>query len=55
MYTMNPASILPYKTWVLIWDPQNMRGIPDFIEKIISINYNRSKQKRRRYFNSDIY
>ena len=42
---MNLAPILPYITWGLFWDPQNKRGIPDFIEKTININYSRNKQK----------
>ena len=40
---MNLAPLLHYITWGLIWDPQNERGIPDFIEKTININHNRSK------------
>ena len=41
---MNLATILPYITWGLVWDPQNKRGIPDLIEKTININYSRNKQ-----------
>ena len=44
---MSLAPILPYITWGLVWDPQNKRGIPDFIKKSININCSRSKQKEK--------
>ena len=45
MNEMDLASILPYITWGLIWDPQYKRGIPVLIKNSININYSRITQK----------
>ena len=34
---MRLASVLPYITWRLVWDPQNKRGIPEKIFAFLTI------------------